>query len=209
MIVPIQYDHFGYKHGDVTDGGKRHPGHDLNAGPRGDSDKDMPVKACADGEVVFALPGIKGWGKVVVIHHPIQKVWTRYGHLLDMNVKVGQIVKEGEVIGSVGNGEGIYSYHLHFDMPIKEFRNWGDYSLNNTFEGLKANYVDPLVFIKNWNKKEQEKKASPLIEWHIKNKMIEKWSDNPTECEIAHGWLAYKILQAVKEDRIKDMEFNL
>lgn len=151
MISPIKYTHFGWKHGDKIANGKFHPGYDLNVGPKSDSDKGLPVKACADGVVVYAKQGLKGWGKLVVIHHPQYNLWTRYAHLSEMGVGVGFKVDEGMVIGAVGDAEGLYSPHLHFDMPIQEFKNWADYSLNNTLEGLNENYTDPLKKIEEIN----------------------------------------------------------
>jgi len=74
-----------------------------------------PIKAAADGAVIFA-----GWsrtaGKMVRIDHGSGMV-TLYAHLSKYAVKKGQVVKAGQVIGYLG-GTGAWSTgpHLHFGV---------------------------------------------------------------------------------------------
>lgn len=92
-----------------------HTGIDLNHPAGGDSDCGQPVHAMTDGYVVFAgrLPV---WGGVVVLRHPHAGVWTRYGHLRDIHVGLRQVVRAGEVIGTVGKMTTGGFCHLHFDV---------------------------------------------------------------------------------------------
>jgi murein DD-endopeptidase MepM/ murein hydrolase activator NlpD len=67
-----------------------------------------------------------------------------------MVIKVGDRVKRGQQIASVGNAFGVYAYHLHFDISPTTLLesnpgHWPARNLNN----LMANYVDPRQFIQN------------------------------------------------------------
>ncbi len=43
---------------------------------------------------------------------------TRYGHLSEINVKVGQIIALGQVIGAVGSTGRSTGPHLHYETRI-------------------------------------------------------------------------------------------
>lgn len=128
-----------------------HTGADLNL-PR-DADARAPVYACASGVVVFAA-ALPTWGNVIIIKHdPLRTdkgmvLYSRYGHVEAMTVKVGDRLKRGQQIAKVGNAFGRFAYHLHFDLSpttILESRpeHWPARNLQN----LLANYVDPKQFI--------------------------------------------------------------
>lgn len=76
--------------------------------------KDTPVIASAEGDVLYSGK-LGGYGKLVVIKH-IMGYETRYGHLNKIDVKKGEKVKRGEVIGYVGNTGRATGYHLHFEV---------------------------------------------------------------------------------------------
>lgn len=85
-----------------------HGGIDI-AAPKGTS-----VLASASGEVVFA--GKKGgYGNLIVIKH-ILGYESRYGHLSKIRVKVGALIKKGELIGDVGSTGRSTGPHLHFEV---------------------------------------------------------------------------------------------
>ena len=77
-----------------------------------------PVYATGDGKVT-EVKGSKnsheGFGLVVKIDHGFGYE-TVYGHLNSFNVKRGQDVKRGEVIGYVGNTGGSTAPHLHYEV---------------------------------------------------------------------------------------------
>ncbi|WP_421806483.1 M23 family metallopeptidase [Flagellimonas sp.] len=89
-----------------------------------------PVHAILDGKVVraeTAQPGstLERYGQFVVISHdPFDEVelhQTVYLHLSETLVKVGDEIKQGDVIGKVGNtGVNINTEHLHFEYHIGE-----------------------------------------------------------------------------------------
>ncbi len=79
------------------------------------TEKDAPVKAAADGTVIFA-EWTAETGHVIIIEHP-QNMITVYKHNASLNKEQGDLVKAGEVIATVGNtGELSTGPHLHFEL---------------------------------------------------------------------------------------------
>jgi murein DD-endopeptidase MepM/ murein hydrolase activator NlpD len=75
-----------------------------------------PVRATANGKV--ASSGWSGgYGRMVEIDHG-NGLSTRYGHLSEINVKVGDTVKIGQVIGAVGSTGRSTGPHLHYETRI-------------------------------------------------------------------------------------------
>jgi murein DD-endopeptidase MepM/ murein hydrolase activator NlpD len=76
------------------------------------------VQAPADGVVIST--GIKGsYGNAIVIDHGYGIV-TRYGHLQSYNVKPGQRVRRGDVIGFVGQTGRATAPHLHYEVWVRD-----------------------------------------------------------------------------------------
>ena len=89
-----------------------HPGIDISV-PRGSK-----VAAPADGVVVYC--GSKnGYGNIIVIDHGYGTV-TRYGHLDGFDVRPGQRVKRGEIIGESGNTGRSTAPHLHYEVWVND-----------------------------------------------------------------------------------------
>ncbi len=129
-----------------------HTGADLNLNkPQWDADAHTPVYAAAHGVVTHAAR-IPGWGNVIVIRHdPLitdgRVLYARYAHVENVRVQVGQRVVRGEQIASVGNAEGTYPYHLHYDLSptgILQTQPWHWPKLD--LQNLLLNYVDPRQF---------------------------------------------------------------
>jgi Peptidase family M23 len=75
-----------------------------------------PVRATANGKVVNS-GWAGGYGRMVEIDHG-NGLSTRYGHLSEINVKVGEYVKIGQVIGAVGSTGRSTGPHLHYETRI-------------------------------------------------------------------------------------------
>jgi len=75
-----------------------------------------PVVAANDGKVVWAAPlGI--YGNCIVVDHgyTLQSI---YGHLSEIAVKEGDMVKRGQVMGKSGSTGLAGGDHLHFSMQV-------------------------------------------------------------------------------------------
>jgi murein DD-endopeptidase MepM/ murein hydrolase activator NlpD len=80
------------------------------------SQRDTPVVATAGG--VVSYEGFdSGLGKVIKLNHGYG-MQTIYGHLAKVNVRIGQKVKRGEVIGLVGNTGLSTGPHLHYEVFV-------------------------------------------------------------------------------------------
>lgn len=85
-----------------------HRGLDITAEP------GTPVRSTADGVVVDAASS-PTYGKTVVVSHGFGAV-TRYAHLSRIEVRRGQRLRRGSVVGLVGNTGRSRSPHLHYEV---------------------------------------------------------------------------------------------
>ena len=88
-----------------------HKGIDFSTWRSGD-----PVMATADGQVVTVTVD-PSYGNMVVIKHN-HGIYTRYAHLNAFRVKKGQLVEQGDIIGTVGNTGISTGPHLHYEVRI-------------------------------------------------------------------------------------------
>jgi murein DD-endopeptidase MepM/ murein hydrolase activator NlpD len=75
-----------------------------------------PVRATANGKVASS-GWAGGYGRMVEIDHG-NGLSTRYGHLSEISVKVGDVIKIGQVIGAVGSTGRSTGPHLHYETRI-------------------------------------------------------------------------------------------
>jgi murein DD-endopeptidase MepM/ murein hydrolase activator NlpD len=133
--------------------GGTHTGVDLNLNkPTWDSDAHAPVYSIADGVVTYAatVPAPSTWGGVVVIRHTVGDLvfYSRYGHVENILVNVGDEVYRGQHIANIGQYQGgDHNYHLHFDNADETLAgdplNWP----GNNPAMILAHYNDPRQFI--------------------------------------------------------------
>lgn len=102
---------FGWRNIAVN-GNRYHAGIDLAA------DTGTPVRAARDGVVVRA-----GWwgtyGYAVALDHGDGSE-TRYAHLSSFAVGVGDVLRQGDVLGAVGSTGASTGPHLHFELRFDE-----------------------------------------------------------------------------------------
>lgn len=92
----------------VNRGSSRHTGVDLR------NPKGTPILAADDG-VVIAVTNHGSPGKMIKLSHG-NGLETWYEHCDTILVSVGQVVKKGEKIGTVGATGNATGYHLHFEV---------------------------------------------------------------------------------------------
>ncbi|MFT4221065.1 MAG: M23 family metallopeptidase [Microbacterium sp.] len=111
--------------------GRMHQGIDLTPGD------GAKIHVIADGVVRIATENGGGYGVNVYVDHVIdgQLVSSHYAHMQygSIQVKVGQHVKVGDVLGLVGNTGHSFGSHLHFEIL-----------LNGT------THVDPLAWMRKY-----------------------------------------------------------
>ncbi len=100
---------YGWRSDPFTKARKMHWGMDFTA-LRG-----TPVYASGDGEVSRADNNASGYGKHIRIEHGYGYM-SLYGHLSNYNVKPGQHVKRGDLIGFVGSTGRSEAPHLHYEV---------------------------------------------------------------------------------------------
>lgn len=77
-----------------------------------------PVYATADGTVRTIKRSERGYGNMIVVEHG-ELYSTSYAHLEKINVRQGQSVRRGDVIGEVGNTGLSMAPHLHYEVLYK------------------------------------------------------------------------------------------
>lgn len=128
-------------------GENRHLGEDWNKTTGGDTDCGEPVFSTADGVIVFARDAGPGWGNVILIEHTAPdgtKLRSLYGHL-ETIAKASGTVNRREQIGTVGNANGRYKCHLHFELRWNECPLWNE--VGPGYSDTRHGWIDPTEFI--------------------------------------------------------------
>jgi lipoprotein NlpD len=73
-----------------------------------------PVLAAADGRVVYAGAGLRGYGNLVIVKHNATYL-TAYAHNQTLLVKEDQVVRRGQKIAEMGNSDAD-RVQLHFEI---------------------------------------------------------------------------------------------
>lgn len=108
LFIPVQgvvTSEFGKRNG------RPHKGIDIAA------DNGDPIYAVLDGEVVYTGTQ-RGYGNVVIIEHD-DLVMTVYAHNESNLVRLGEKVKKGQPIATVGSTGNSTAPHLHFEYRVK------------------------------------------------------------------------------------------
>ncbi len=129
-------------------GQNTHLGNDWNSNKGGNSDLGDPVYSISEGYVSCVQDFGGGWGNVVRMVHcldTVKHVYVKslYAHFQEILVKKGQFVKRGTQIGKIGNCNGHYYAHLHFEIRRK-----ADMELGGGYSSDTTGFFDPTAFIK-------------------------------------------------------------
>jgi murein DD-endopeptidase MepM/ murein hydrolase activator NlpD len=103
-------DHRTYVYNNEAIDTAYHLGYDLSV------TKQYPVEAANSGNAVFV--GELGiYGNTVILDHGLG-LFTLYGHLSSMDVKVGDVVKERQILGKTGETGLAAGDHLHYGVYL-------------------------------------------------------------------------------------------
>lgn len=102
---------YGYRNDPFTKIRKFHAGMDFTA------KTGTPIYATGDGIVERADNRASGYGNHIVLKHGFGYK-TLYAHLSKYNVKKGQRVKRGDIIGFVGSTGRSEAPHLHYEVHV-------------------------------------------------------------------------------------------
>ncbi|MCE5270219.1 M23 family metallopeptidase [bacterium] len=102
--------HFGWRRSPFTGRRDFHRGIDLV------NKIGTPIKATASGRVIFAGKEMF-WGNAVFIEHQ-EGVVTKYGHMSSINVKEGDKITRGQVIGFIGMTGRTTGPHVHYQIEL-------------------------------------------------------------------------------------------
>ena len=99
---------FGYRSDPLVGMRAMHEGMDFNA------ETGTPVVVAADG-VVFSAAYHAEFGNLIEVDHG-EGLLSRYAHLSRMDVRVGQLLRRGDLIGAIGSTGRSTGPHLHFEV---------------------------------------------------------------------------------------------
>ena len=128
-------------------GADNHLGEDWNKNSGGNTDCGEAVYAVADGRIVYAEDAGPGWGNVVIIEHYLAdgtRVRSLYGHLQKI-LKTSGEVNRREQIGEIGNADGKYLCHLHFELRAENCPMWNE--AGGGYSEERNGWLDPSDFI--------------------------------------------------------------
>jgi murein DD-endopeptidase MepM/ murein hydrolase activator NlpD len=115
---------------------------------KGDAALGEPVFSVADGWVSVAQDFENAWGKVVFICYRLPEgrwppfVEVMYAQLQSTDVAPGQFVKRGQRIGTVGNANGTYQAHLHWEV-----RQTVGLGVGPGFDTKRDGWLEPSAFL--------------------------------------------------------------
>jgi murein DD-endopeptidase MepM/ murein hydrolase activator NlpD len=120
------------------------------------------VRVVSDGRVVYAnrSPVASNYGNYVVVEHEWggSAYYTLYAHLSTVNVRAGQVVDQGHVLGRMGyTGRGINKEraHLHFEINLllsENFEQWfrrtnkNGRNVHGNYNGINMSGLDVASF---------------------------------------------------------------
>jgi len=113
---PIEYkgitSKYGYRDHPTLKRRAFHRGSDMRASMR------TPVYATADAIVEYAdWHKRSGFGRLIILSHNFG-FKTYFGHLKKIDVKVGQVIKKGDLIGLTGSSGISNGPHLHYEVQF-------------------------------------------------------------------------------------------
>ena len=108
------------------------------------------VMSAMDGKVKYvqkwdghSKTNMQSYGNLVIVYHPSTGTATYYAHLKSISVSLGQTVKQGQQIGTVGSTGNSTGNHLHFEMHLNAKSGNNTYGKSDGTRTNPLNYVGP------------------------------------------------------------------
>ena len=139
-----------------------------------------PVHAIADGEVVYAGFDAGGYGLYVRVWHPQLMLHSFYAHLDEITHEVPENmsytvpIKEGAVIGPMGNTGNSTGPHLHFEMRLGLGPHKYDVS---PYQGIARGRINPETFYAIAERAQPEPEEEEVK--HVEGEVVE--DERPAE----------------------------
>ena len=148
------YTKFGMRFSPVEKRWMNHTGLDFSA------DYGKPVYATGDGTVVKAEYNRGGYGNVIDIDHGFGYL-TRYAHLQTMRVNIGDEVKRGNIIATVGSTGRSTGPHLHYEVrkngnPVNPMHYFYNDLSNDEYLEFAEQLQNSEGTFEDWNSAEDE-----------------------------------------------------
>jgi len=120
-----------------------HLGVDISGVGAPNSDLGDTVYCIAKGKVIYA------YNDIIMILHKTGNTYmvSLYRHCMELFIQDNQYITYNQPIGRIGNCDGVYLAHLHFELRTNIYLNIGT-GYGSKFDG----YIDPLKFICNKRK---------------------------------------------------------
>lgn len=116
LVDTLKSYHYPFKGRVTSKYGPRRRG--IHQGTDIDLETGDPIYATFDGRVRHTTYVARGYGHLIIIRHD-NGLETFYAHLSEVNVKPGDWVTAGQVIGKGGNTGRSTGSHLHYEMRYK------------------------------------------------------------------------------------------
>ena len=116
LVDTLKSYHYPFKGRVTSKYGPRRRG--IHQGTDIDLETGDPIYATFDGRVRHTTYVARGYGHLIIIRHD-NGLETFYAHLSEVNVKPGDWVTAGQVIGKGGNTGRSTGSHLHYEMSYK------------------------------------------------------------------------------------------
>jgi len=116
---------------------KFHYGMDFTA-PAG-----TDIYATGNGQIVAVVSSQRGFGKHIIVDHGFGYT-SIYAHLSNFNVRIGQKVQRGDIIGFVGSTGQSLANHLHYEIKLNGVN---VDPVNYYFEDLTASEYERMIEI--------------------------------------------------------------
>lgn len=100
--------HFGYRISPLSGSTQFHTGIDIA------NQKGTPIHATADG-IVRHADWEGGYGRLIVVDHGFGYM-TFYGHNSGVIVRVGDVIKRGQIVGYMGSSGSATGDHVHYEI---------------------------------------------------------------------------------------------